>query len=745
MPIRALLLLQICLIAGVGFSQAIRPPQQDKTDTSLLQKFLSDFDLPAASENAELTLHRTPNDVQALFIRMETAELQERPEAVLDSALRICVLNAAPELHELASNRILQRAANTSAFNSVRRRVKLASAISNDCTFNLRLALIAAASDGASLDLDLAAHAAGLIARWEITGPFGRYNNVDFEHRWPPEEEKLLRSPSHAIAPERFWFRDGMISLPEYFASAGIFYASGEVEVASGVRSQIDVLSSGTYEVFVDGKSALLHDSRYAAGASRTTSSLQLAAGHHRILVKFPADATPLSVALHPQFQRRSPTDSSLPQPLEEYAQAMSAYFHGDFTEMERLVSANSAHAVGYSAYLHALLYSAAEDHSPRADAAWKAVAVAQPAALLARLKSAESALERGQSDSARPEVMSILAERPQSEMALHLAFSLSRHNQVEAPALLNRLLESHPSCARLADAVKFYNSTAEQDKARRMEQQLTSCAPESLYYARLLSESGRHGAAAAYLQQLVAKNPFHRAARRFLVEQLALDNQLSAAKLQATQLSNMAANAQNYRKLADDPLAAQDSTSQRADGFTQGNEFYVPYRRDGVDLVRSSAQRTFSGGAAVVLLSDKAVLMQRNGAVSVYVHRITRPLNKEGISRYGEVALPHGADLLELRTIKSSGEVIEPELAHQKPTISMPALEPGDAIEEEYVMHYAALDQIPESSGSHTFGSFTAPILYSRLVLLSGPGAQIRVREQAAPPQPLVGENNGT
>ncbi len=352
--------------------------------------------------------------------------------------------------------------------------------------------------------------------------------------------------------------------------------------------------------------------------------------------------------------------------------------------------------------------------------------------------------MERGQNDSAHPEVISILAERPQSEMALQLAFRLSRHNQVDAPALLSRLLESHPSCARLADAVKFYNSTAEQDKARRIEQQLTSCAPESLYYARLLSESGRHGAAAAYLQQLVAKNPFHRAARRFLVEQLALDNQLSAAKLQATQLSNMAVNAPDYRKLAEDPLTAQDSKSQRADGFTQANEFYVPYRRDGVDLVRGSAQRTFSGGAAVVLLSDKAILMQRNGTVSVYVHRITRPLNKEGIGRYGEVALPHGADLLELRTIKSSGEVIEPELTQQKPTISMPALEPGDAIEEEYVMHYTALDQLPESAGSHTFGSFTAPILYSRLVLLNAQGAQIRVREQATPPQPLVGENNG-
>ena len=176
----------------------------------------------------------------------------------------------------------------------------------------------------------------------------------------------------------------------------------------------------------------------------------------------------------------------------------------------------------------------------------------------------------------------------------------------------------------------------------------------------------------------------------------------------------------------------------------TQGDEFYVPYRRDGVDLVRRSAQRTFSGGAAVTLLLDKVVFIQRDGPVSIYVHRITRPLNKEGISRYGEVSLPRGADLLELRTIKSSGEVIEPELAQQKPTISMPALEPGDAIEEEYVMHYPELGQAAESAGAHTFGSFTAPILYSRLVLLNLPAARIQVREQAAPPQPLVGESNG-
>jgi len=227
-------------------------------------------------------------------------------------------------------------------------------------------------------------------------------------------------------------------------------------------------------------------------------------------------------------------------------------------------------------------------------------------------------------------------------------------------------------------------------------------------------------------------------------MEQLLLDNQISAAQLQAKQLREIAVNAHRNDHLAENPGDAQDSRSERAEGFANAREFYAPYRRDGVEMVRKSAQRSFSGGAAVILLSDKVVCIRRDGPASVYVHRITRPLDKEGISRYGEVTLPRGADLLELRTIKANGEIIEPELAQQKPTISMPALEPGDAIEEEYVMHYPEVDQMPENAGAHTFGSFAAPVLHARLVLLCPPDAMVRVREQAAPPLPLVGENNG-
>jgi hypothetical protein len=763
---RSFPLLVFCLSAVIAFSQANEPSKLEKTSDAALQGFSSDFDLPAATEGAATRLRRAPKDTVALFVRMETAELQERPEVVLDSALRICAVPAAAELHELASNRILQHAANSFTFKSVLRRVKTAAAVHNGCTFNVRLALVAAAMDGAAVDLDIATHSSGLLTRWRIVGPFGGYNNVDFEGRWAPETEAVFRSRysaqdssavksdhrgaapktdvSHAVAPERFWFRDGMITMPEYFPASGVFYAASDVDLAVRTNSRLDVLSSGSYEIFVDGKSTLVHDVRYSAGPNRDSNSFPLKAGHHRILVKFTPDAVPISIALHPQFEAARQLPSSLPLSLEQYSLALNAYFRGDLAGMANLLRTNRVRGNGSEQYLHALLYSAADEHSPRADAAWKAVATAQPTALQARLRTAESAVERGQPETARSDVMGMLAERPQSEMALQLAFTLSRRNQVDGPAVLSRLLESHPSCSRLVEAVKFYNSAAEQDKARKVEQQLASCAPESMQYPRLLADSGRHSAAAAYLQQLVTRNPLHRAARRFLMEQLLLDNQVSAAKLQATQLREIAASARGYVHLADDAGVAQDSRSERAEGFADGTEFYAPYRRDGVEMVRKSAQRSFSGGAAVILLSDKAVRIDGNRPVSVYVHRITRPLNKEGISRYGEVTLPHGADLLELRTIKANGDIIEPELAQQKPTISMPALEAGDAIEEEYVMHYPELDQAPESAGAHTFGSFAAPILHARLVLLSPPDAMVRVREQAGPPLPLVGENNG-
>src|ERR1051325_8470863 len=290
-----------------------------KGGQSPLEKFLTDFDLPTAVRDADGRLRHNPHDTAALFVRMETAELEERPDLVLDSALRLCSLPADAALQELASNRILQHAGNIRVFNSITRRLKAAAALNNSCTFNLRLALVAAAMEGQPLtDLDQAVRSAGLLTRWRIVGPFGSYNNVDFERRWPAEMDLLSRqqygasdeaktkkkasADSSLITVESFWFHDGMLSLPEYFPSRGIFYAAGEFELTNAQPPQLGFLTPGIYALFMDGKQVLLHDSRYAPGPSRNSALLRLRPGHHRILVKFTADAAPLSVALHPQF-----------------------------------------------------------------------------------------------------------------------------------------------------------------------------------------------------------------------------------------------------------------------------------------------------------------------------------------------------------------------------------------------------------------------------------------------------------
>jgi hypothetical protein len=52
-PVRALPLLLCCISVSAGFSQIARPALPDKPGDPLLQKFFSDFNLPAAAEIAE--------------------------------------------------------------------------------------------------------------------------------------------------------------------------------------------------------------------------------------------------------------------------------------------------------------------------------------------------------------------------------------------------------------------------------------------------------------------------------------------------------------------------------------------------------------------------------------------------------------------------------------------------------------------------------------------------------------------
>ena len=732
--LRRLGLLACCVCCLMAASSAL-PPQSPVAEmdasAKLQQDFFSDFNITASAADADQLLRRHPGDVVALFVRMETSALEQRTEPVLDSALRLCTMPAPPEIQEIASSRILENAGNSHVFRNVLRRVGLAMEEGNSCTFNLRLALVAAAADGATpLNIDKTADSAGLLTRWRITGPFGRFSNVDFDRKWPPESDAFWTGD--AASAERFWFRDGMLSLPDYLSAPGIFYAASDVRIGSSRSFQLDVLSPGPYTVFIDGHQVLSTDSRYVAGANRKSITLHLGPGRHRVVVKLTSDATPFSADLHPAFASPGPrTFSSLTPPAADYIRALLEYFRGNLSEVERVTASHRDDDHGPFLYLQALLWSAVDDRSPRVGEAWRSLAKGYASALLPATKAAEFSLDDGVSKELRAQILNLAQQRPESEAVANLAVRVAGSDTQAKAQAFAHLLELHPACSYLLDAVRFYEFASDPANAEKAEQQLAACAPESLHYPRLLSDSGRHRDAAAVLLQKLAANPLNRAARKLLVQELVLSDQLEKAKKQAQDLHSIAPGSQLYAKLASNPAAVLDSNSLRARNFVSQSEFYAPYRYDGAQAVRESVNdKSLSGSAVAILLSDHVLKIRTDGTASLYSHQVTRLLDHQSISRYGEVVLPRGSEILELRTIKPDGRTVEPELTTQKPTISMPALEPGDCIDQEFVTHYSDWTLLPATSSLFEFGSLSAPVLRTQLVLLAPRSANVRVEQ---------------
>src|SRR5439155_12252691 len=92
------------------------------------------------------------------------------------------------------------------------------------------------------------------------------------------------------------------------------------------------------------------------------------------------------------------------------------------------------------------------------------------------------------------------------------------------------------------------------------------------------------------------------------------------------------------------------------------------------------------------------------DGGAVERVHTLARVLDKKGISRFGEAHIPGDAQVLHLRNIKPDGRVLEPESIPGKDSVSLPGLEPGDAVEIDYLRAYAPRG--PEAPGT-TFGAF--------------------------------------
>ena len=121
------------------------------------------------------------------------------------------------------------------------------------------------------------------------------------------------------------------------------------------------------------------------------------------------------------------------------------------------------------------------------------------------------------------------------------------------------------------------------------------------------------------------------------------------------------------------------------------GGQILAPYRVDGLAVIEEYKQSGLGEAYdnAAVYVMDRAVYdVDAHGSMVMIIHMITHLKTDEAVEDHGELEIPDGARLLTARTVKADGRILEPEEVAGKQTLSMPDLEPGDFIEQEYILY---------------------------------------------------------
>ncbi|MBM4083863.1 MAG: DUF3857 domain-containing protein, partial [Planctomycetes bacterium] len=142
-------------------------------------------------------------------------------------------------------------------------------------------------------------------------------------------------------------------------------------------------------------------------------------------------------------------------------------------------------------------------------------------------------------------------------------------------------------------------------------------------------------------------------------------------------------------------------------------------------------------GSSAAMLLDQAIVHIAPDGSTRERVHIVGKAYDKRGVQRWGEVRIPPGAEIIELRTIKADGTVVEPELLTQKTAISMTGLGPGDMVEYEYVRARPSREQLPGGYAGEAFyfQNGAMPIEHAQFVVIAPATWQLRILSRQGAP----------
>jgi len=385
-------------------------------------------------------------------------------------------------------------------------------------------------------------------------------------------------------------------------------------------------------------------------------------------------------------------------------------------------------------------------------------------------LQQAEAALRHLHDSPARPAgvkpAAATVAPRPPPAAALPARFQLARARLLDAQGNASAARAGVESALRTdpgrCDARSLRYELARRDGSlpdqRKAAEGLLACGDGASTLAGLLRDRRDLPRAEELLALLAAAHPAQPSRLHALAEVQGARNEAGAAARSLRLAATLAPrSADPLRRLAGlleasgDPrgadevraralaLAPGDLGLRRQLALSRGEDVMSWSDRDGLSLARDAKVKVPPGASAVRLLDHGALQIYPDGGAVERVHTVVRVLDKKGVSRFGEARLPGDAEVLRLRTIKRDGRTLEPESIPEKEGVTLPGLEPGDAIEIDYLR--AMAPRGPELPGIAPGGFFfrdeQTPMVESTYEVRAPAGLPLEVdaHNTAAPP----------
>lgn len=622
---------------------------------------------------------------------------------------------------------------------------------------------------------------------WNVAGPFGPRHLLGFEQALAPDADGTLAA-EYELGPGRgtratreLHARGCNIHLGGGpVAGPGTTFAETTLTLPTAGRWVLRVETPNAMQLFVDGEPVAQIDRRREPSGRASFHPLELSGGEHRIRVRLTTRHP--NPVLHISASQTAGPPGGRELEAQDLTTALLdaqlAMARGDVVgARERMRS--HVHEDGAPVFLIAAAAATLNDPLRSGDVrhdtarrllGWAAArdeAVWYPRLTLAQLEANEgrdvNAIESLRASAARwPEIVmfplqlnDLLTTRGWHAQAAD-AVSLAREAVPSAcrplRAELNRARRRHRAAEALEIAESIVACDARSDalltmRVRRRE--WDAALAELARLAQLEPEQSTVGELQAQLEIAQARGDEDEVRRLIatLRTRIPRGDQLVLASADRTLA---AGDAQTARGTLRDAMAADPQAMmglQRVHWAMGGEMPLAEFRRDGGEVIRELEASDRSYEEPMVLVFDYTVYrVFEDGSMLELTHNIFRLQSQEAVDRMGEYAVPDGAHMLTLRTVKADGTRLEPDEIAGKDTISFPSLSPGDYIEFEYIRGHEPPAGYPNGfvGDRFYFRNYETPFDLSQLTVVTPADMELTLDPRGEAPETELEQRDG-